>query len=68
MFVCGVRGRYVDDLFAPVRAQNAKHALACLASLIRALLGSDSLQEKKMDVEPRVKILGLIVSFQGEPV
>ena len=54
--------RYVDDLFAPERQSTAEHALQCVARLIRLLMGTEAIADKKLEWGSELVILGIQVS------
>jgi len=51
--------RYVDDLFAPERAECMEHAMQCVARLVRAVLGRDAIENRKLDCGLSLVILGV---------
>ena len=51
--------RYVDDFFAPERVESMHHAMLCIARLIRAVLGQDAIEDRKLDCGPSLVVLGV---------
>ena len=60
--------RYVDDLFAVDRLENAKHAMQCFARVVRALLGHSAIAEDKLCVGNPLEPLGIIVKINHRDV
>jgi hypothetical protein len=46
--------RYVDDYFGPERKESLEHAIGCFVRIVRALLGSDSIADCKVEWGERV--------------
>ena len=55
--------RYVDDLFAPERAQCMQHAMLCIARLVRAVLGPGAIEDRKLDCGCSLVVLGVRCRF-----
>ena len=51
--------RYVDDLFAPERAECMQHALNCVARLALAVLGTGAIVNRKLDCGCSLEVLGV---------
>ena len=51
--------RYVDDFFAPERAETMQHATQCIARLIRAVLGREAIEDRKLDFGLSLVVLGV---------
>lgn len=51
--------RYVDDYFGAESVKTAEHAALCLARLFRALLGKESVADKKIEWGAMLTILGV---------
>ena len=51
--------RYVDDFFAPERAESMEHAMQCIARLVRAVLGHDAIENRKLDCGLSLVVLGV---------
>ena len=60
--------RYVDDLFAVEQKATAKHALQCIARVVRAILGQSALADEKMAVSSKEVVLGIEVSIGGSEI
>ena len=57
--------RYVDDYFSADRQSCAKHAMLCFARLVRCLLGSSAVSERKLCCASPLTLLGLDVSLSN---
>ena len=57
--------RCVDDFFAHERAEN-KHATQCIARLIRAVLGDDAIENRKLDYGLSLVVLGVRCQLSTE--
>ena len=59
--------RYVDDYFSAEYAETIQHAKECFARLVRALLGTTAVAERKLEHGNPLVILGLLaeVTVQG---
>ena len=55
--------RYVDDLFAPDRAECVDHGMACFARITRCLLGFTSVAQEKLQHGSTLVVLGVAVSI-----
>ena len=51
--------RYVDDYFAPERAETMQHAAECVTRLVRALMGSSAIAQRKVEWGLRLIVLGI---------
>ena len=60
--------RYVDDYFSADRAEVAEHAMNCFARIVRALLGHDSVNQKKLEWGMPLSILGVDVSIHYDRI
>ena len=60
--------RYVDDYFAPERPQTMQHAMGCFARLVRVLLGSSALADRKLACGTSLCILGVDVMLSTHGV
>ena len=58
--------RYVDDFFAPERGETMQHATQCIARLIRAVLGDDAIENRKLDYGTSLVILGVRCKLSTE--
>ena len=55
--------RYVDDFFSVARSGGGRHAMRAFARLVRLLLGSDAICDKKLEYGNPHKILGVCVEL-----
>ena len=58
--------RYVDDYYAPDRAESAEIAMNCFVRLVRACLGHDAISEAKCGVGNPLVILGVEISLAAD--
>lgn len=58
--------RYVDDYFACVQEGCVKHAMDCFAELVRLMLGSTAVSDKKLGFGNPLCILGLVVQISPD--
>ena len=54
--------RYVDDFFGPERGETVAHAMGCFARLVRLLLGSSAIADRKLEYGATLVVLGVEVS------
>ena len=57
--------RYVDDYFSAERAECCQHAMLCFARLVRCVLGSCAISDKKLEWGMPLTILGLSISLNA---
>ena len=57
--------RYVDDYFSAERAECCQHAMLCFARLVRCVLGSCAIADKKLEWGMPLTILGLSISLNA---
>jgi len=55
--------RYVDDYFSVDTAENVEHGLRCFTRVIRAIMGTGSLAERKLEFGRELIILGVDTSL-----
>ena len=51
--------RYVDDYFGREQAETVAHATDCIARLVRLLLGSTAIADRKLEYGASLVILGV---------
>ena len=54
--------RYVDDFFGVERSETVKHAMYCLARLVRVLLGTTAIADRKLEFGASLVVLGITVA------
>lgn len=54
--------RYVDDFFAPERLESLEHGMWCFARLVRLLMGSSALANRKLACGNTLVVLGIQMS------
>ena len=57
--------RYVDDFFAAEPLDSLAHAADCFTRLVRAMLGTDAIQDTKRDHGPSLTILGIEIMLSA---
>ena len=57
--------RYVDDYFSAERSDTVRHAMEMFARLVRALLGSSSISNRKLLYGNPLEVLGLDVHISS---
>ena len=57
--------RYVDDFFGCLQPGCAAHGMQCFAELVRLLLGTSAVSDKKLGCSNPLTILGLDVEVLG---
>ena len=58
--------RFVDDYFAVERKESTAHALECFVRLVRALMGTEAIEDRKCDHGNPLTVLGVSVSVKQE--
>jgi hypothetical protein len=60
--------RYVDDFFSADKKGCVKHSLECFARVVRALMGKDALQSRKMDFGSHLVVLGVSTDIRADAI
>jgi hypothetical protein len=60
--------RYVDDFFALDKKGCEVHAMECFARLVRVLLGSDAIADRKLEAGMPLVVLGLSIAATKDDV
>ena len=58
--------RYVDDFFGCLQPGCAEHGMQCFAELVRLLMGSSAVSDKKLGYGNPLTILGLDVEIHSQ--